>query len=117
MNFGNNLRNLRVIRHMSQQKLADEMHVSQSSIAAYETGEREPSFAVVQRFADYFGVSASLLTPFVNAPDEYVQSVADTLHQNPKLQLLFDRAKNLSESDLDAVLNIVIALTKDHDQV
>ena len=113
MNFGTNLRNLRIQRHLSQQKLADEMHISQSSVAAYETGEREPSFAIIQKFADYFGVAASSLTPFQLAPDDYVQSVADTLHQNPKLQLLFDRTKSMSETDLDAVLAVVSAISRE----
>ena len=101
---------------MSQQKLADELNVSQSSIAAYETSEREPSFAVIQRIADYFGVPASTLTPFATASDDYVQSVADALQQNPQLQQLFDGAKRLSKSDLDIVLNVVNAISKDRGQ-
>ena len=113
MNFGTNLRNLRIQRHLSQQKLADELEVSQSSIAAYETGEREPSFAVIEKIAAYFGVPASTLTPFSTATNDYVQNVADSLHSNPKLQLLFDRSKYLSESDLDTVLAVVSAISRE----
>lgn len=112
MNFGQKLRNLRIQRNMSQQKLADELDISQSAIAAYETGEREPSFAVIQKIADYFGVPASTLTPFSNASDDYVQNVADSLHDNPKLKELFDKAKYLSETDLDAVLAVVSSLSR-----
>lgn len=112
MKFGTNLRNLRIQRHISQQKLADELEISQSSVAAYEVGEREPSFAVIQKFADFFNVPASTLTPFSETSDDYVQSVAESLHQNPKLQQLFDKSKYLSEEDLDTVLAVVSSLSR-----
>ena len=114
MNFGQNLRNLRLSRHLTQQKLADDLEISQASITAYECGVREPSFEVVRRFADYFNVAPSVIMPFGEVSnDEYVQRVAESLHQNPKLQMLFDRSKYLSESDLDAVLAVVSAISKE----
>ena len=116
MNFGTNLRNLRIQRNLTQQKLGDELGISQSSIGAYEIGIREPSFDIVRRFAEYFNVSPSSLMPFVEASDEeYVQRVADSLHRNPKLGLLFDKTALLSDSDLDAVLSVVNAISKERD--
>lgn len=114
MNFGTNLRNLRVERHLTQQKLADDMGISQASVAAYESNIREPSFEIVRRFADYFHVPPYSLMPFEKATDdEYVQRVSDSLHQNPKLGLLFDRSRFLSEEDLDAVIAVVNAIRKE----
>ena len=116
MNFGTNLRNLRVQRNLTQQKLADEIGISQASVGAYEIGTREPSFETVKRFADFFGVAPSTLMPFVEVSDEeYVQRVADSLHKNPKLGLLFDKTSLLSDSDLDAVLNVVSAIVKERE--
>lgn len=113
MNFGQNLRNLRVSRHLTQQKVADDLEISQASITAYECGVREPSFEVVRRFADYFNVAPSVLMPFGEVSnDEYVQRVAESLHQNPKLQQLFDKSKYLSEEDLDTVLAVVSSLSR-----
>jgi len=37
----------------------------------------------------------------------------EALHQNPKLRMLFDIQKNLSESDLNAVLGVVNAIAKE----
>ena len=116
MNFGTNLRNLRVQRQLTQKKLADDMGMSQASITAYETGFREPSFEIVRKFAEYFHVAPSSLMPFVEASDEeYVQRVADSLHKNPKLGLLFDKTSLLSDSDLDAVLSVVNAIAKERE--
>ena len=39
----------------------------------------------------------------------------EALHQNPTLRLLFDVQKNLSESDLNAVLMVVNAINKERD--
>jgi transcriptional regulator with XRE-family HTH domain len=83
------------------------MGMSQSSITAYECGVREPSFEIVRRFAEYFNVAPSALMPFGEVSDhEYVQRVAESLHQNPKLKMLFDRTKNFGEKDLDAMIAI-----------
>lgn len=39
----------------------------------------------------------------------------EALHQNPKLRLLFDKQKALTDSDLDAVMGIVNAIQKERD--
>jgi hypothetical protein len=45
--------------------------------------------------------------------DDYVREVADMLQRDPKIRLLFDRAKFMSQNDLDAVLSIVDAITRE----
>lgn len=114
MTFGEKLKNLRISRFMSQQKLADDLGISQSGIASYERGAREPDFATIRRFADYFGVAFTSLMPTDESADsDLVLQVADSLHDNPKLRLLFDRSRYLTESDLDAVLAVVNAISKE----
>ena len=39
----------------------------------------------------------------------------EALHQTPKLRLLFDKQKALTDSDLDAVMGIVNAIQKERD--
>lgn len=91
-------------------KLAEGLGTSQSAVAAWENESREPDFKTIKRIADYFGVPMSALLPSPDTIDEsYVNVIAESLHQNPKLGLLFDKTKNFSEKDLDAM--IVIADT------
>ena len=107
MNFGTNLRNLRIARGLTQQKLATDMNISQASVTAYETGIREPSFEIVRRFAEYFGVPPIQLMPFGDVSnDEEVMRIAEAIHSNEKLKILFDRLKNLDETDLDAMFTV-----------
>lgn len=116
MTCGEKIRELRKSRHMSQQQIADAIGMSQNSIAQYENDLREPSFSVLKKIAEFFNVPFSSLLPSDgSAGREYIQQVADSLHQNPKLGLLFDRARFMTESDLDAVLAVVNAISKERD--
>ena len=51
------LRELRLERNMSQQRLAMELSMTQNTISRYENGEREPGIKELIRIADYFNVS------------------------------------------------------------
>lgn len=48
-------------KHISQLKMALDLHVSQNTISRYETGEREPSIKMLIKIADYFDVSLDYL--------------------------------------------------------
>ena len=114
MRFNDNLRNLRIQRNMTQLQLARDLGTSQSAVAAWENAAREPDFKTIQKIADYFGVTMSSLLPSDDSvEDSLVNMVADSLHQNPKLRLLFDRSKFLSDADLDAVLAVVSAISRE----
>ena len=55
------LRELRLERNMSQQRLAMELSMTQNTISRYEIGEREPGIKDLIRIADYFNVSLDYL--------------------------------------------------------
>lgn len=115
MNFPNKLRNLRISRGLTQMELAEGMQTTQSSITSWETGRREPDFATIRRIAEYFNVPMSSLLPSEDIEDDsYLNTIAQTISQNPKLHLLFERSKFLPDSDLETVLTVVNALAKDH---
>ena len=44
MNFGNNLKDLRETRNVTQGQLAEYLQVSRPTIAGYETKSRQPDF-------------------------------------------------------------------------
>ena len=117
MTFGEKFRSLRKSRFLSQQKVADDLGMSQSAIAGYENGVREPNFQMLEKIAKYFGVPATSLMPTSDEgiSNDLVYQLADSLHKNPKLSLLFDRTRYLSERDLDAVLAIVNSIQRGRD--
>lgn len=62
--FAEKLKQLRMASRLSQTKLADEINVSRSCLANYESGKRFPSADILDIIATYFKVSVDyLLTP------------------------------------------------------
>lgn len=59
--FKKRLRELRLDRQMSQQELAESLGVSRGAIGMYEQGKREPDSTILQRIADFFGVTVDYL--------------------------------------------------------
>lgn len=59
--FGENLRKLRKGRGMTQSELGGQVGLSKAVISKYETGLGYPSFDVLIRIAQYFGVSTDYL--------------------------------------------------------
>ena len=114
MKFCDNLRNIRLQRGMTQMQLAEGLHTSQSAITSWENGRREPDFRTIEKISDFFGVPLSALLPSNdNLDSSYVNVVAETLQQNPKLKTLFDKLRFMSDRDLDAVAAVVNALTRE----
>ncbi len=62
------LRELRELRNLTQGDLAKELKVSQSTIAMWESGKRDPDTEALHRIADYFGVSTDYLIGRSNSP-------------------------------------------------
>ncbi|MBQ4465168.1 MAG: helix-turn-helix transcriptional regulator [Oscillospiraceae bacterium] len=65
------LRELRKQRHITQQKLALELDMSQNTISRYESGEREADYQTLILFADYFDVSIDYLLERTDYPVFY----------------------------------------------
>ncbi|WP_048705689.1 helix-turn-helix domain-containing protein [Companilactobacillus ginsenosidimutans] len=57
MKISQQLKNQREQHHMSQQELADELHISRQSISKWENETSLPSFANVVAISDLFGIS------------------------------------------------------------
>ena len=83
--IGRKIRELRKARHMTQSELAarPELPISQASLAAYETGAREPGMEMIAAFARFFHVSIDYL--FGMTPDqEQVGDSAIRLSENAR---------------------------------
>lgn len=52
---------LRKEKHLTQQLLAIDLGIDQSSISSYETGKYLPTVEVLAKYAEYFGVSTDYL--------------------------------------------------------
>ena len=61
-----NLKSLRQEYGISQQRLADAIHVSQPSINKYENHNIEPEIEILKRMADYFNTSIDYIVGYTD---------------------------------------------------
>ena len=61
MNIGEVIKELRLERDLSQQKLAEAIGISQKAIDYWERGVNEPKASYVARLADFFEVTSDYL--------------------------------------------------------
>lgn len=67
-NFSLRLKELRISKQLTQQKLADLIGVSKSSINMYERGTREPGLELLESLADFFNVDLDYIMGKVDIP-------------------------------------------------
>ena len=89
------LKRLRKQHHLTQQQLAEAFNVSQSTIASWENGTRQPVLDFIPTIAEYYGISADQLfgtmdggTPNKNEPyiikTDEVKILASGMDKMPK---------------------------------
>lgn len=59
--FGKRLKELRMMSGLSQEALAEKLHISRSRIGMYEQGRRQPDFEMLEAIADTFNVNMDYL--------------------------------------------------------
>lgn len=61
MNIGERISQLRKSRSMSQFQLAKTLNIATSTLGMYETNRRKPNMEMLEKLADFFGVSVDYL--------------------------------------------------------
>ena len=59
--FGPRIKHFRKMYHMSQQDLADKLHVTQAAITSWENETRTPDIETILKLCHIFGVSSDML--------------------------------------------------------
>ena len=123
MSFNMKLRTLRKRKGMTQRELAADLGVALSTIAMWETANREPDLATIRKLAEYFSVSIEELindeieigyenyTLKKNARfDEEIITLRNMLHSRPEMQALFSVSKSATKEDIEKTIKIIEAL-------
>lgn len=107
--FGQSIRRLRKERGWTQDELAARIGTSKQVVSTYELGKRTPHIAVAQKYADIFGVALEEMLDVYQYDDRL-----EALHQNPKLRILFERARRMPEKDIDFLLKMTDYIEKEN---
>ena len=78
------MKKLRNQKGMTQQELANYLHVSKGTIGMWETGRREPNTEILSELADFYGVTVDYLLgreSFSNTQEAILQDTLRTLEE------------------------------------
>lgn len=81
------LAELRKQHHLSQQKLADILHISQQSVYKYENDITSPDIETLIRMADYFNTSVDYLVEYTDISHK-IEPVQQTMLNSEELNLI-----------------------------
>ena len=108
--FGDIFKELRLEKKLSQDKIAEDLEISQPLIAKWESHQSTPSPEMLDYIADYFNVSVDYLI----GRSKYRNLEAD----NSELDnVLFSKAKDLTDEEKKTIINVINAIKKDIDKV
>lgn len=103
-------------------EVAKAVGVGKATVQRWESGNiNNPRRDKIAALAQVLGISPMEL---VDAADmaasqvddsDYIREISKALQHNPKLGLLFDRSRKMSESDLDVILGVAAAIQKERD--
>ncbi len=109
--FADMLKRLRTEKGWTQQELAKRARVSKSTISMLETGERKPSFQVLETLADIFNVNLDTFSE-TERTDE-VDALRQTLRENRELRMLLSASQKLNKDDLMQLTRIATLMDKE----
>lgn len=98
--FGQALKILRRSQELNQSELSQRLGVSRSYISELESGNRTPSFELLERYAEVFDIPLSSLMFF-----------AEGLQEPDALEGRLDKAKGVIAKKIIALLRVIEANT------
>lgn len=61
MKWNEILKQERTSKGLTQKQVAEHLQISRSGYASYEIGQREPSFEMLRKICDFYGITADYL--------------------------------------------------------
>ena len=112
--IANKIKSRRQELGLTLEDVAQAVGVGRSTVRKWETGLiKNMGRDKIAALAKILQISPVELVPAAGVIRSEDEERLEALHQNPKLRLLFDIQKNLTDSDLNAVLGVVNAIAKE----
>jgi len=113
--FTHNLNQLLARRGLSQADVAAKLDVTSAAVSAWCVGKKYPRIDMLQRLADLLGVTLSALTTAEGMKSVDDMDRLEAIHQNPRLGLLFDRQRKMSNRDVEFMLEMANRILGERD--
>lgn len=111
----NRIKELRLGKHLTQEKLGEFLHVQKAAISKYENGRATPSTDILKKLSHVFDVSTDYILGVTDTPaaephyynDPEVAEIANELKNNPGARVLFDAGRELSKESIEEVKKFI----------
>ncbi len=104
------LKELRIEKGLSQQKLANHLGISQQSVYKYENNIAEPDISTLKNLADFFETSVDYLIEYSDIPQKCVHYTETDLDK-AELELIRN-FRRLSSSKRRIISQLIIEMLK-----
>ena len=100
---------------MSQQQFAKEIDSNQVVVSSWERNDRMPSLSTIRHVAEVFHVPLSSLISLeeIGNVEDGDRELLGLIKTNPKIRQLVDKARYLSNADINMLLDVIGALTRE----
>jgi len=101
------LKELRISKNLSQEELSEILKVRKSSISNWETGKATPTFDMLTKIAQYFGVTIDYLLNFDQKDADNMKKLKVALKEAGMWDYDMD---DMSKEDFEKAMKIVAML-------
>ena len=94
----------------SPSRAAIEMGINKGTVSVWKNKGTTPQSEILQKIADYFGVSVDFLLGNENkksSDDAEMDDMIERLKNNPGMRLLFSKTKDASMDDINKVIRML----------
>lgn len=99
------LKELRKEFSISQQKLANELGISQQSINKYENHDVEPDISMLKNMAEYFGTTVDYIVGYTDDPAKPIDGTVSLLSREESA--LICNYRKLSENEKKSIRLVI----------
>lgn len=114
--FVRNLRFLMEAKGVTQADICRVLEVSSATASDWCNGKKFPRADAIEKLADLLNVRFSYLVTEDGLKDYEDEQRLEALHQDPRLCLLFDRARKVSGDDVEFMIQYTNRVLKERDE-
>lgn len=116
--FFDNFQKICIDNGVSPSKVVTDIGMNKSAVTYWKTKGSTPNGDVLQKIADYFGISVENLlagkskkSTEVYSEDEELNELLEELKNNPGKRLLFSKTKKATKEDIEKIIAMVDIIT------
>lgn len=110
MSIGENIKRLREEHGLTQEELGEIAGVSGKAVSKWESGAGDPRMGAVQKIADHFHISKSvIIDEYDEQQDAKQQAIQKAFSDRPDMRILFDTANDMDPEDVERFIKMMKA--------